>query len=358
MPLGFEEKKSGRSAVDLSAHARMNTPLDKSVPGQTPEPVNSSFTPKWKRQTINLDFWFGPLNWASPQFTLDVSRQYTWAPLGNINELLPLTRGCPADSAGYLLFAHEVVSNLPRRVDLGGMICYSPMVYDRYVADLSLGSEAYWGKFKSKVRYNLKRTIRQFTEACDGVLDWRCYQTPEEVPEFHRLSVAIAEQTYQQKLFDGGLPNTPEFLAHLQEKARMNDLRAYLLFMKGEAIAYLHLEAEDGSLSYAYVGHKPELSNLSPGSVLMASAIDALLIEKRFHTLDFGSGDGQHKQVFSTRTKRVTHTFLLKPTRRNRSIIFVHDYFSRFAESVVTVLKNWNLHHKFKRLVRKAASRV
>jgi CelD/BcsL family acetyltransferase involved in cellulose biosynthesis len=224
------------------------------------------------------------------------------------------------------------------------------------MADLTLGVEAYWARFSSKTRFNLKRNVKLLTKAAGGTLDWRRYTTAAEAAEFHRLALPLSMRTYQHKLFQGGLPDSAVFLDHMAAAAERGDVRAYLLFMQGEVIAYLYLVAENGILAYSYVGHDAGRAQWSPGSVLMTLAMEDVQAEGRFRWMDFGSGHGQHKSVFSTEAVPVAHVYLLPPTLRNRWIVWTHDLLARFSSALTAFLHQHDLHSRLKRLVRRMAS--
>lgn len=314
------------------------------------------FQARWKPETTHLSYWVGPWRLANPGLALLVTREWTPEPLRSVSSLEALAAQGPSGPDGCLLFAHRADGPLPRRSHVGGLLCYVPQQYERRVADLSLGPDAYWAQFSSKTRFNLKRNIKLFAKASQDPVDWRRYATPEEVLDFHRLALPLSERTYQHKLFRGGLPDTDTFKRQMLAAAARDDVRAYLLFKDGQAVAYLYFEAEDGMLAYSYVGHEAELSSLSPGSVLMALAIEQIQGEGRYRWMDFGSGDGQHKAVFSTGVMPVAHVYLLKPTWRNRWIVSTHDLLSRSMDRLRAWLKQNDWHSRLKRWVRQRAS--
>jgi len=318
--------------------------------------VAPTFQARWKPETTHLAYWVGPWRLANPGLDLLVTREWTPEPLHSIGLLEALVTQGPLGPDGCLLFAHRANGPLPRLSRVGGLLCYVPQQYERRVADLTLGAEAYWAQFSSKTRFNLKRNIKLFAKATQDPVDWRRYTTPQEVAEFHHLALPLSERTYQHKLFRGGLPDSAAFKQQMLAAAERDDVRAYLLFKDAQPVAYLYFEAEDGMLAYSYVGHEAELSSLSPGSVLMALAIEQIQNEGRYRWMDFGSGDGQHKAVFSTGVMPVAHVYLLKPTWRNRCIVFTHDLLSRTMDSLRAWLKKNDLHSRLKRWVRQRAS--
>lgn len=168
-------------------------------------------------------------------------------------------------------------------------------------------------------RASICGAVKLFAKASSsGTLDWRSYRNPEQVAEFHRLALPLSRRTYQHKLFEG-LPEDDSFRQRMLDAASRDDVRAYMLWLNGQPVAYAYMEHEQGFLEWAYMGHDHEHANLSPGTVLLTLAIEALQQEGRFQWLDFGSGEGQHKSVFNSQTLPVADVLLLPPTLRNRT---------------------------------------
>ena len=69
-------------------------------------------------------------------------------------------------------------------------------------------------------------------------------------------------------------------------------MRAFLLFLAGEPVAYLYLPVSGRTLIYAYLGYDAEHAHLSPGTVLQMAALENLFAEKRFAYFDFTEGEG------------------------------------------------------------------
>ena len=321
---------------------------------QAPKP----FEPHWFQETIHLTYWLGPFRLAAPALKVQTTRAWVPYPLSNVEEVLALANTPPPpDLDGHLLCPHLVVDMLERRRSLGSMICYTPMVYDRRGVDLTLGSDGYWAQFSSKTRFNLKRNIKLFAKACGEQLDWRTYRTADEWLEFHRLALPLSQTTYQHKLFNGGLPDDLAYVEKLRQAAEKETVLAYLLFKDNRPVAYLYFESEGDTLILSNLGHDSDVSKLSPGSVLMALAIEQMQTEAKYRWLDFGSGEGQHKEVYSTGAVHVANVLLLKRTFRNHVITFTHDHVSAFNDWLRTFLKKHDLHTGLKRLVRSWASK-
>ena len=186
--------------------------------------------------------------------------------------------------------------------------------YPHHYADLGLGFEAYLATFSARTRSSLKRKARKLADHSGGELDVRVYRTPAEIADFYADARAVSALTYQEKLLDAGLP---EDLAEMQALAARDQVRAFLLFVHGRAVAYLYAPGEGTTLRYEHLGYDPVFAEWSVGSVLQLEAMRLLMDESRFRWFDFTEGDGQHKRTFATGSIPSVDLLLLRPTLGN-----------------------------------------
>jgi hypothetical protein len=76
----------------------------------------------------------------------------------------------------------------------------------------------------------------------------------------------LSALTYQERLLDAGLP--ADALGEMQDLARRDAARAWLLFIDGRPASYLYAPAEGAALRYAYLGYHPTMpiSRRAPSS--------------------------------------------------------------------------------------------
>jgi CelD/BcsL family acetyltransferase involved in cellulose biosynthesis len=219
----------------------------------------------------------------------------------------------PSGAHGYYLRA--VPTSASGQVGPAGMRSFVRHSYPRHYADLSLGYDAYLATFSAKSRSSLKRKRRKLEERCGGALDVRLYRSPAEMETFNQAARALSALTYQERLLDAGLP--ADALGEMQDLARRDAARAWLLFIDGRPASYLYAPAEGTALRYAYLGYHPDHAGLSPGTVLQLEAMRMLMEERRFAWFDFTEGDGQHKRQFATGAVDSLDLLLLRRTFAN-----------------------------------------
>jgi CelD/BcsL family acetyltransferase involved in cellulose biosynthesis len=230
---------------------------------------------------------------------------------GTLPELPPLDR----EAQGYLVTSLPAALLAPLQAAHPQLRAFVRQRYRRSYVSLERGFDDYLATFSAKTRSTLKRKVRRFAERSGGALDIRCYRHPDEMAEFHRQARAVSALTYQERLLDAGLPE--DSLPGMRALAERDSIRAWILFLEGRPISYLHAPADGDTLIYAHLGFDPAAADLSPGTVLQYEAIRALMGEGRFRRFDFTEGEGQHKTRFATGRIDCLDLLLLRATVAN-----------------------------------------
>ena len=236
---------------------------------------------------------------------------------------------------------------------LPGMLRYAPRQLLHFYTDLRPGAGDPFSAMSSKTRSTIVRKVRNFEKFSGGEIRWRLYRTPDEMSAYHQLARDIARKTYQERLFDAGLPETPEFRAQMMDLAARDLVRGCVLFHGETPIAYLYTPAPDGFLVYEYLGYDPAFASHSPGTVLQYLALKALHEEGRFPLYYWGYGFSQTKQVFSTGRFLAADIYYFRPTLRNRTAVWLHHATDRFSESMGARLDRIGMKQKINRWLKR-----
>ena len=240
-----------------------------------------------------------------------------------------LITALPAAAAGQVAWCHSRLRPFVRQR------------YERSYADLSLGFDAWLARLSANSRSTMKRKARKLADRSGGMLDLRCYRTPDELSEFYEHARQVSAASYQERLLDAGLPQGPGALGAMQALAARDAVRAWLLFIEGRPAAYLYAPAEGDCLLYAYLGYDPAFAAFSPGTVLQYEAMRGLMAERRFRLFDFTEGDGRHKRQFATGTISCVDLLLVRRTLSNLAIghlINALDHTVALAKRIRTAL--------------------
>ncbi|WP_019611918.1 GNAT family N-acetyltransferase [Thioalkalivibrio sp. AKL7] len=304
------------------------------------------------RQTVYLPFRFGYRTLAEPMRTMQVLQlPFTRIRAEHAEEILTA-----APDEDCLIRSMPVEAPLPRVSRFRGRLRFVPRQYQRHFIDLTTGWDAYQGRFSAKTRASMRRKVRKLAEASGGAVDWRQYDTPEGIQEFHQLAREVSARTYQERLLDAGLPGGKAFVEQLVERAREGRVRGYLLFLQGQPIAYLYCPIDDGILRYAFLGYLQEHADLSPGTVLQWLVLEALFHEERFALFDFSPGEGAHKSLFGKDSRYCADVYLLRPSWRNRALVYSYLAVTELSRLASDVLSRLQLKGRAKRRARAAAA--
>ena len=248
--------------------------------------------------------------------------------------------------------SHPLASPIPTYSVRDGVLRYVLARYTRFHTDLTGDFEGYLGKFSGKTRSTLRRKVRKFLELGEGC-GMREFKRPEEMEEFVGHARRISVLTYQEKFFDAGIPADAQFLDEVKSLAAADSVRAYLLLLRGEPVAYLCCPASKGVLSYLYLGYDPTHAELSPGTVLQFLAFESLFAERRYSIFDFTEGQGEHKRFFGTHETPCADICYFPANLRTRFWVGLHRAFDAFSVRAARVLERLGLKARLKRFLRR-----
>ncbi len=205
-----------------------------------------------------------------------------------------------------------------------GFVAGGRQDYRRHYIDMGQSFADYMARFSGKTRSTLRRKAKKLAEETGGYTI-TAHRQPAEIEAFLAAALPLSARTYQARLLDAGLPDTPEARRAMLEAAEDDRMRAFLLHAGGAPIAYLSLPVvggrTGGTLVYAHLGYDPDHARLSPGTVLQMDALERLFAEGRYRWFDFTEGDGAHKAMFGTGSAVCSSLVLLRPTLANRALL-------------------------------------
>jgi len=306
---------------------------------------------------MRFKFQFGELalsDWRPTLVPLEapVSADPSWPNL----ESLCAAETLPVHVDGFC-FRRADVARFPRGLSRQGVwLSYSPREERLYFVELDSTFDDYLKRRSPKSRQNLKRAVKRFLERTPEALE--VATTPEQMAVFHREAVSISRQTYQERLLGAGLPDSPEYLLSMQEKAHRGTARGYLLRDQGKPIAFAWCAARGDVMVYEVIGYLPEHADLSPGTVLLYLILENLFALNQYRLLDFGPGHAFYKEAFATGSLEFADAYLFRSTWHNRWRIWLHWHVERFSSNVGALLDRWGLKKKIRMAMRFLVSSV
>jgi CelD/BcsL family acetyltransferase involved in cellulose biosynthesis len=258
------------------------------------------------------------------------------------------------DGYDAIVLRNELLRDpIPKICTSSTVLRYAPRQLTHYYTLLHGDSNGPMAGMSSKTRSTLSRKVRRYREFCGGEIQWAVYRTPDEMREFFAVCRELVSKTYQERLFDSGLPDTEEFRAYTLDLAKRDAVRSFALFHGNKPIAYLHTPAPDGVLIYEYLGYDPAYAEYSPGTVLQYLALEKLHAEQRFGSYYWGYGYSQTKHIFATGQALGADIFYFRRTPRNVVAVHLHQAVDRFSESMGRLLDRLKVRQHLKKLLKK-----
>ena len=193
--------------------------------------------------------------------------------------------------------------------------------YRRHYIDMAGSYDEYLARFSGKTRSTLRRKAKKLAKEVGEAYRVTEHRTSQEIRQFLDAAIPLSAKTYQARLLDAGLPETPQARCAMMEQAEADRMRAFLLHGPDGPIAYLSLPVSGDTLVYAHLGYDPDWARLSPGTVLQMEALERLFAEQRYRYFDFTEGEGAHKAMFGTDSAECCSFLLLNPTAANRALL-------------------------------------
>jgi hypothetical protein len=186
--------------------------------------------------------------------------------------------------------------------------------------------DAYMSTLGAKTRQNLRRTTRRLMESGGRLVRVR---RPEDVAGFLDHLDFVFQRSWQARELGRRPRSTPQERHYLEELARQNWLRAYVL-LKGDMPVAFELGFQYGGTFYGHeCGYDEAAAEHGPGSVLMHLVIEDLFASDKPDSLHFGFGHAAYKQSLgSTSSHEAAHVTMV-PRLRWSTILALQRWLDR-----------------------------
>lgn len=288
---------------------------------------------------------------AAPMHVLEAA----FTELGDDPDRTPLPLAPGDGAAGAYIRSHPVAHDLPRLAMHDGLMRFVPSHYDRALLTIRGSFADYSARFNAKQRGKYKRYVKKIAELTPGGECFRLYSKPEEILEWHRLASEVARDSYQAKLFERALPSGPEFERKLVELAKEGRTWGGLLSVEGKPIVYWWFTMHGRRILSEFTGYDQKYRELSPGTALLWLCLEQMFAAQKWDVFDFGEGDADYKQTFSTHSQRCAEVFYFRKQPRTLSIVSLDMLLwgsRRLAKPLEDELERRGVKARLKRLLR------
>lgn len=186
--------------------------------------------------------------------------------------------------------------------------------------------DEYLQRFSPKTRSGLRRKLRRIERDSGAKVSFRIY-AKSEFPAFHQAATDVSRATYQEIMFDAGLPADEASKRSMADAMAAGRAEAYVLFIGDDPVAYLYCPIRNGVAEYEFVGYRPEFARLSPGTVLLMRVLETLFARTDIRAFDFteGASKGSHKSFYATDSEEFETVVLLRLTPSNIALIMLRE---------------------------------
>ena len=130
-------------------------------------------------------------------------------------------------------------------------------------------------------------------------------------------------------------------------------LRAYILYINGQPVAYRHGFCQNDVLFASGTGYDPFYSNYRIGTFLLNYVIESLYINGQTRAIDYGFGDADYKQIYCNENWTEAPVYIFAPTSKGIFINLMRNCTMLVSFLAQKILKKLNLYSKIKKRWRK-----
>jgi CelD/BcsL family acetyltransferase involved in cellulose biosynthesis len=242
--------------------------------------------------------------------------------------LLDPRRGCDA-----IYLDTAPVESPFRRFAAEGVAALSLLAYFPYgprpwhLVRFPVREEEYFAQLKGKIRYELKRRTKKFSEHCGGRLELLRAEDESQVEEFVAGAARVSRNSWQHEVIGTRIADSREQRGRLLSLAERGLLRSYLLRCGERPCAFVFGYQHDRTFHYAEIGYDRDFTHLSPGMVLYQLLVRDLFAHRPPSLLNFGRGDADYKQRFANLQREDVSVIIFRKSLLNYSTVASHFLF-------------------------------
>jgi hypothetical protein len=192
----------------------------------------------------------------------------------------PISRLCEA-MPHFMTRSHYVLAQPHWQTDI-------PETVDEFYSRMSKSRKQRW-----------YRNIRNLDKMSSSGIKVVCYRDINDIEYLIDVVCKIEKSTYKNGL-NIGFTDSVLNRALLEQAARDDWLRAYVLYVRGEPCAF-QLDIRYGKTQYTeYGSFNPRWGRGSPGIVLLLKVLEELCHDPEVDAMDYGFGDARYKEKLGT----------------------------------------------------------
>ncbi len=166
-----------------------------------------------------------------------------------------------------------------------------------WLASLPPTYDDFMERLGSQTRQSVRRYARKFTKHVKDDYTVKKFTDLDDVDRFLDDAMAVSESTWQFRNEGAGLRNRAVLERVLKNAARHGWLRSYILYAKGEPVAFILGYQYGARYDYDVPGYDPDWRDQRVGNFLIFEVIrDLIESDSGLTTFDFGATDNPLKR--------------------------------------------------------------
>ena len=194
----------------------------------------------------------------------------------------------------------------------------------------------------------LEKTIEQ---DFPGQVSYRSVTDSQQLVSLMNDMEKVAGKTYQRRL-GAGFRNDAEFTERLGFEAKKEWLRAYVLYLKDQPVAFWIGAVYKGVFYSDMTGYDPNFRDYGVGTLIFMNMIDHLC-QEHVAAIDYGLGDALYKRRFGDESWNEASVRIFAPSVRAIALNLAQTAIESPVRLVQSILARTNLRQRLKTFWRK-----
>jgi hypothetical protein len=211
----------------------------------------------------------------------------------------------------------------------------------------------YLKAMKRKVRYNIKRNVKQFSEAFEGNIELKVYEHENNVDELLEKVNIIFKKSWQSNVMGYYQRDSEAQIESKKLQARNNWLKSYVLECNNTPVAFVMGTQLNGYYDYEETGFDPEYASFSPGSVMTYLLIEELFKENKPEILNFGFGENVYKKIFGNHSFTAFNIVSCPKSSKANLLLSIQNYLNKTYSLISRLLVKSKLDKHIRKIMKK-----
>lgn len=267
-----------------------------------------------------------------------------------VNELLRILRGGEIDT---IFFNHlRTESDLFKAITTQAGFFHLgrfPKIEPHWAISIPETMDQLYKRYSPKNRSNLRRLINRLEKKYQDQIKVVTYTQQNEVDKAIEAIAKISAQTYQSQLYN---MDSEQIRILLKLAASRGWLRAYVLFIDEEPVAY-EIALKYGSSYFGlYTGFDPKWKQYRIGTVTLLKFLESICGDPEAKLFDFGFGDAHYKRLYADICWQEASIYLFATKPYPLVVNLLHSTITGISLGINWSLNKTGLTNRIKRLWR------